>query len=125
MQHAGRMERARARERALHRALSRIEVAFQDRGHCVVPFGSLVEHRVHGRSDLDLLVTGEVSREEQRVLWSIAEDVTRAEGVEFDLHFPAAYTGGFVDRIKVILDSRIVPLRDLIAVATAQKTHED
>ena len=124
MQHAGRMERARARERALHRALSRIEGAFQDRGHCVVPFGSLVEHRVHGRSDLDLLVPGEVSREEQRVLWSIAEDVTRAEGVEFDLHFPAVYAGDFTDRIKVILGGKVAPLRDLLAAARDPKTHE-
>jgi predicted nucleotidyltransferase len=123
-QHAGRMERARTREQALHRALSRIEAAFQDRGHCVVPFGSLVEHRVHGRSDLDLLVPGEVSREEQGVLWNIAEDVTRAEGVEFDLHFPAVYAGDFLDRIRVILEGRIAPLRDLIAGATDPKTHE-
>ena len=125
MQHAGRMERARARERALHRALSRIEVAFHDRGHTVVPFGSLVENRVHGRSDLDLLVPGEVSREVQRDLWSIAEDITRAQGVEFDLHFPALYTGDFLDRIQVIKGGRIAPLRALIAPATAPKTHDD
>ncbi|MEO3480695.1 hypothetical protein AAFO90_23950 [Phaeobacter sp. CAU 1743] len=123
-QHPGRVERARARERALRRALSRIEEAFQDRGHCVVPFGSVVEHRVHGRSDLDLLAPGEVSREDQRVLWSVAEDVTRAEGVEFDLHFPAVYAGDFLDRIKVILGGKIAPLRDLLAAARDQKTHE-
>lgn len=124
-QHAGRMERGRARERALHRALSRIEAAFQDRGHCVVPFGSLVEHRVHGRSDLDLLVPGEVSREEQGALWSIAEDITRAQGVEFDLHFPAVYDPEFLDRLKVIRGGQIVPLRDLIAAAINPKTHND
>lgn len=123
-QHAGRMERARAREQALHRALSRIEAAFQDRGHCVVAFGSLVEHRVHGRSDLDLLVPGEVPRGEQGVLWSIAEDITRAEGVEFDLHFPMIYAGDFLDRIKVILNDKIAPLRDLIAAERDPKTHE-
>jgi predicted nucleotidyltransferase len=123
-QHPGRVERARARERALRRALSRIEEAFQDRGHCVVPFGSVVEHRVHGRSDLDLLVPGEVSREEQRVLWSVAEDITRAEGVEFDLHFPAVYAGDFTDRIKVILGGKVAPLRDLLAAARDPKTHE-
>jgi predicted nucleotidyltransferase len=124
-QHPGRMERARARERALHRALSRIEEAFQDRGHCVVPFGSVVEHRVHGRSDLDLLVPGEVSREEQRVLWSIAEDITRAHDLEFDLHFPNLYRDDFLDRIQVIKDGRIAPLRELIAPATNPKTHDD
>lgn len=120
-QHPGRVERAEARERVLQRALSDIKVAFRDRGHTVLPFGSLVEGRVHGRSDLDLVVLGEVSREEQGALWSIAEDVTRAEGVEFDLHFPAVYAGDFLDRIKVILDGRIGPLRDLIAAATAPK----
>jgi predicted nucleotidyltransferase len=123
-QHPGRVERARARERALQRALSGIDEAFRDRGHTVVPFGSLVENRVHGRSDLDLIALGEISREEQGVLWSIAEDVTRAEGVEFDLHFPAAYAGDFLDRIKVIRGGKIVPLRDLIAAAADPKTHE-
>lgn len=125
MQHAGRMERARGRERALHRALNGIEAAFRDRGHTVVPFGSLVENRVHGRSDLDLLVLGEVSREEQGELWSIAEDITRAQGLEFDLHFPAIYADEFLERIKVILDGKIAPLRDLIAAATAPKTDDD
>lgn len=124
-QHPGRMERARARERALHRALSGIEEAFRDRGHTVVPFGSLVENRVHGRSDLDLLVLGEVSREEQGELWSIAEDITRAQGLEFDLHFPVIYADEFLERIKVILDGKIAPLRDLIAAATAPKTDDD
>lgn len=123
-QHAGRMERARARERALHRALSGIEAAFRDRGRIVLPFGSLVEGRVHGRSDLDLVVLGEVSREEQGALWSIAEDVTRAEGVEFDLHFPNLYRDDFLDRIQVIKDGRIAPLRDLVAAATDPKTHK-
>lgn len=125
-QHPGRVERARARERALHRALSGIEAAFWDRGHTtVVPFGSLVEGRVHGRSDLDLIVLGEVSREEQGALWSIAEDITRAQGVEFDLHFPAVYDPGFLDRLKVIRGGQIAPLRDLIAAAADSKTHED
>lgn len=123
-QHPGRVERARARERALQRALSGIEAAFRDRGHTVVPFGSLVENRVHGRSDLDLLVLGEVSREEQGELWNIAEDITCAEGLEFDLHFPDLYAGDFLERIQVILDGRIMPLRDLIAAASDPKTHD-
>jgi hypothetical protein len=72
----------------------------------------------------DLLVPGEVSREEQRVLWSVAEDITRAEGVEFDLHFPAVYAGDFTDRIKVILGGKVAPLRDLLAAARDPKTHE-
>jgi predicted nucleotidyltransferase len=123
--HADRQDRAAARERALMRSLAGIEVAFQDRGHCVVPFGSLVEHRVHGRSDLDLLVPGEVSREVQSALWTIAENITRMEGVEFDLHFPASYAPEFLDRIKVIRNGRIMPLRDFIAAATDPKTHDD
>jgi len=66
-----------------------------------------------------------VLAEVERDLWSIAEDITRAQGVEFDLHFPALYTGDFLDRIQVIKDGRIAPLGDLIARATAQKTHKD
>jgi predicted nucleotidyltransferase len=123
--HVDRQDRASARERALRRALRGIEEAFRDRGHTVLPFGSLVEGRVHGRSDLDLVVLGEVSREEQGALWSIAEDVTRAEGVEFDLHFPNLYRDEFLDRIQVIKDGRIAPLRDLIAAAINPKTHDD
>lgn len=123
-QHPGRVERARARERALRRALSGIEEAFRDRGYTVVLFGSLAENRVHGRSDLDLIVQGDVTREEQGALWSIAEDVTRAEGVEFDLHFPNLYRDDFLDRIQVIKNGRIAPLRDLIAAATNPKTHD-
>lgn len=124
-QHAGRMERARARERALHRALSGIEAAFRDRGHTVVPFGSLVENRVHPRSDLDLLVPGRVSREVQRELWDAAEEIAREEGVEVDLHFPDLYSGDFLDRLKMIRDGQIVPLRDLIAATRNPKTHDD
>lgn len=123
--HADRQDRAAARERALMRSLAGIEVAFRDRGHTVVPFGSLIEGRVHGRSDLDLVVPGEVSREEQSELWNIAEDITRAQDVEFDLHFPAVYVGDFLDRIKVIRGAQITPLRDLIVAATAQNTHDD
>lgn len=124
MQHAGRMERARAREQALHRALSRIEEAFQDRGHTVVPFGSLVENRVHGRSDLDLIVMGEVSREAQRELWDAAERIAREQEVEVDLHFPDLYAGEFLERIKVISNGKIAPLRDLVAEATGPNTHD-
>ncbi|PTE16204.1 nucleotidyltransferase domain-containing protein [Phaeovulum veldkampii] len=124
-QHPGRVERAKAQERALHHVLSCIKVAFRDRGHTVIPFGSLIEGRVHGRSDLDLIVPGDVTREEQGELWNIAEDVTRAEGVEFDLHFPNLYRDEFLDRIQVIKDGRIAPLRDLIAAATDPKTLED
>ncbi len=123
-QHAGRMERARAQERALHRALSGIEAAFRDRGHTVLPFGSLAENRVHGRSDLDLIVPGDVTREEQGELWNIAEDITRAESVAFDLHFPNLYRDDFLDRIQVIKDGRIAPLRDLLPAARDPKTHE-
>ena len=124
-QHPGREERAEARARALQSALTRIERAFQEKGYRAIAFGSFVEGRINARSDLDLIVPGEVSREEQGELWSIAEDITRAEGVEFDLHFPALYADDFLDRIKVILDDKIAPLRDLLAAATDPKTDED
>ena len=123
-QHPGRVERAEVRERALQSAFTRIERAFREKGYRAIAFGSFVEGRINARSDLDLIVPGEVSREEQGELWSIAEDITRAEGVEFDLHFPADYVGDFLDRIKVILDGKIAPLRDLIAAATNPKTHD-
>jgi len=124
-QHPGRVERAEVRERALQSAFTGIERAFREKGYRAIAFGSVAENRVHGRSDLDLLVLGEVSREEQGELWSIAEDITRAQGLEFDLHFPAIYADEFLERIKVILDGKIAPLRDLIAAATAPKTDDD
>jgi predicted nucleotidyltransferase len=124
-QHPGRVERAEVRERALQSAFTGIERAFREKGYRAIAFGSVTENRVHGRSDLDLLVLGEVSREAQRELWSIAEDVTRAQDLEFDLHFPNLYRDDFLDRIQVIKDGRIAPLRDLIAPATDLKTHDD
>jgi predicted nucleotidyltransferase len=124
-QHPGRVERAEVRERALQSAFTGIERAFREKGYRAIAFGSVAENRVHGRSDLDLLVLGEVSREAQRELWSIAEDVTRAQDLEFDLHFPNLYRDEFLDRIQVIKDGRIAPLRDLIAAATNPKTHDD
>lgn len=124
-QHPGRVERAEVRERALQSAFTGIERAFREKGYRAIAFGSVAENRVHGRSDLDLLVLGEVSREEQGALWSIAEDITRAQGVEFDLHFPAVYDPEFLDRLKVIRGGQIAPLRDLIAAAINPKTHDD
>jgi predicted nucleotidyltransferase len=123
--HPSRIERAEDRGLALQSAFTQVERAFWEKGHHAIAFGSFVEGRIHARSDLDLVVPGEVSREVQRELWSIAEDITRAQGLEFDLHFPAIYTDDFLDRIKVILDGKIAPLRDLIAAATAPKTDED
>lgn len=124
-QHASRQKRAAAQGLALKRALTRIEKAFLERGCSVVPFGSLMEGRTHGRSDLDLVMPDEVSREVRRVLSEVAEEIARAEGVACDLHFPATYDPGFLDRLKVIRGGQIVPLRDLIAAATAPKTHDD
>lgn len=115
--HAGRQERAKARERALKRTLSCIKAAFHDRGYRVILFGSLLERRVHGRSDLDLLVPGAVPREEQGALWTIVENITRAEGVPFDLHFPALYDPEFLDRLKVIRNGQILPLRALVGAS--------
>ena len=123
-QHASRQKRAAAQSLALKRAFSRIEKAFLEKGYTVIPFGSFVEGRIHSKSDLDLVVPGEVSREVRRALWDVAEEIARAEGVACDLHFPATYDPEFLDRIKVIRNGQIVSLRDLIAAATAPKTHK-
>lgn len=120
--HASRVNRAETRKHALARALTDIENAFLEKGYRVIPFGSVAENRVHGRSDLDLLVVGEMSRETQRELWDAAEEIAREEGVEVDLHFPDLYSGDFLDRLKMIRSGQIVPLRDLIASATAPKS---
>ena len=122
--HMARQARAEVRERALNRALATIEAAFRDKGHCAIPFGSIVEGRVHGRSDLDLLVMGEVSREEERALWSIAESAARLEGVKLDLHFPEIYADGFLDRLKVLQKGQIVPLRDFVTMASDPTTRK-
>ncbi|MFP1646179.1 nucleotidyltransferase domain-containing protein [Pontitalea aquivivens] len=124
-QHAERLKRAETRKQALARALTDIENAFLEKGYRVIPFGSVAENRVHGRSDLDLLVVGEMSRETQRELWNAAEEFAREEGVEVDLHFPGLYSGDFLDRLKAIRGGQIVPLRDLIAAATGPKTQRD
>jgi predicted nucleotidyltransferase len=121
-QHPDRVEHAEARARALQSALKRIERAFREKGYSTIAFGSMAENRVHGRSDLDLLVVGEMSRETQRELWDAAEEIARKEGVEVDLHFPDLYSGDFLDRLKIIRGGQIVPLRDLISSATAPKT---
>ena len=123
--HTSRVNRAETRKQALARALTDIENAFLEKGYRVIPFGSVAENRVHGRSDLDLLVVGEMSREAQRELWDTAEEIAREEGVEFDLHFPGLYSGDFLDRLKAIRGGQIVPLRDLIAAATDPKTQRD
>lgn len=124
-QHASRQKRAAAQGLALKRALTRIEKEFRERGHRVIPFGSLMEGRTHGRSDLDLVMPDEVSREARRALSDVAEKIARAEGVACDLHFPATYDTEFLDRLKGIRDGQIVPLRDLIVAATDPKTHND
>jgi predicted nucleotidyltransferase len=123
-QHASRQKRAAAQSLALKRALTGIEKAFRERGYSVILFGSLMEGRTHGRSDLDLVMPDEVSREVRRVLSGVAEEIARAEGVACDLHFPATYDPEFLDRIKVIRNGQITHLRDLIAAATDPKTHE-
>lgn len=123
-QHASRQKRATAQGLALKRALTGIEKAFRERGYSVILFGSLMEGRTHGRSDLDLVMPDEVSSEVRRVLSGVAEEIARAEGVACDLHFPATYDPEFLDRIKVIRNGEITHLRDLIAAATDPKTHE-
>lgn len=124
-QHASRQKRAAAQGLALKRTLTKIEKAFRERGYSVIPFGSLMEGRTHGRSDLDLVMPDEVPREVRRLLSDVAEEIARAEGVACDLHFSATYDPEFLDRIKVIRNGQITHLRDLIAAAADPKTHED
>jgi predicted nucleotidyltransferase len=123
-QHPGRVQRAEARASALQSALNRIEGTFREKGYRVIPFGSFEEGRIHGRSDLDLVVPGEMPRETQRELWDAAERIAQEESVEVDLHFPDLYADGFLDRLKAIRGGQIAPLRDLIAAATTPKTHK-
>jgi predicted nucleotidyltransferase len=124
-QHASRQKRAAAQGLALKRTLTKIEKAFRERGYSVIPFGSLMEGRTHGRSDLDLVMPDEVPRDVRRLLSDVAEEIARAEGVACDLHFSAIYDPEFLDRIKVIRNDQITHLRDLIAAAADPKTHED
>jgi predicted nucleotidyltransferase len=110
----GRLARAATRKAAMGRAAAAISEAFADRGRRAVPFGSVLDGPVHGRSDLDLVVPGEMAREERNALWDLAERIAAEEGVEIDLHFEHMYRDGFLDELRTIRDGRVVTLRELV-----------
>lgn len=111
----GRLARAAARKAAMGRAAAAISEAFAERGRRAVPFGSVLGGPVHGRSDLDLVVQGEMGREERNALWDLAEQIGADEGVEIDLHFEHMYREGFLDELRTIRNGRVVTLRELVA----------
>lgn len=110
----GRLERAAAREAAMGRAAAAISEAFDERGRRAVPFGSVLDGPVHGGSDLDIMVPGEMSREERNALWDLAERIAAEEGVELDIHFEHMYRDGFLDELRTVRDGRVVTLRELV-----------
>lgn len=111
----GRLARAAARKAAMGRAAAAISEAFAERGRRAVPFGSVLGGPVHGRSDLDLVVQGEMGREERNALWDLAEQIGADEGVEIDLHFEHMHREGFLDELRTIRNGRVVTLRELVA----------
>jgi predicted nucleotidyltransferase len=118
----GRLERAAARKGAMGRAAAAISEAFAARGRRAVPFGSVLEGPVHGRSDLDMVVPGEMGMEERGVLWRMADEIAAAEGVGLDLHFEHLYGEGFLDELKTIHDGQILTLRELIETGRDPET---
>jgi predicted nucleotidyltransferase len=116
----GRLERASARRTAMERAADGIRAAFDARGRRAVPFGSVLDGPVHGRSDLDMVVPGEMGAEERGRLWRLADEIAAAEGVELDLHFEHLYQEGFLDELRTIRDGRVVALRELVETGPDQ-----
>lgn len=116
----GRMERAATRGAAMRRAAAAISEAFAARGLRAVPFGSVLGGPVHGRSDLDMVVPGEMEMEKRGPLWTLAERIAAAEGVELDLHFEHMYADGFLDELRTIRDGRVVTLRELVGAGPDQ-----
>lgn len=109
-----RLVRAASRKASMRRAATAISEAFAARGRRAVPFGSVLGGPVHGRSDLDMVVPGDMTKEERNTLWSMAEKIASAEGVELDLHFEHMYRDGFLDELRTIRDGRVVTLRELV-----------
>jgi predicted nucleotidyltransferase len=113
--HGARQARAALQHAALERASARIKRHCEQRGRQVVVFGSFLEGRVHGRSDLDLFLPDTVLLEgTRRKLWYAIENLADDEGVIADVHFADMYDEAFADRIKVIVNGRIQPLRLLV-----------
>ncbi len=100
---------------ALEQAWARIKGHCDSLGRRVVLFGSFPEGRVRGRSDLDLFLpeTG-LPDDARRQLWDAIEDLAKKEGVMADVHFADIYDAAFAERIKVIVDGSIRPLRVLV-----------
>jgi predicted nucleotidyltransferase len=120
----GRLARAAERKAAMGRAATAISEAFAERGRRAVPFGSVLGGPVHGRSDLDLVVPGEMGREERNALWDLAERIAAGEGVETDLHFEHMYRDGFLDELRTIRDGRVITLRGLVETGDPGNTPE-
>ena len=120
----GRLARAAERKAAMGRAAAAVSEAFAARGRRAVPFGSVLGGPVHGRSDLDLVVPGEMGREERLALWGLAEEIAAREGVETDLHFEHMYRDGFLDELRTIRDGRVITLRELVETGDPGNTPE-
>lgn len=116
----GRLVRAAARGAAMRRAATSISEAFAARERRAVPFGSVLDGPVHGRSDLDMVVPGEMGREERLALWRLADEIAAAEGVELDLHFEHLYREGFLDELRTVRNGRAVTLRELVGAGPDQ-----
>lgn len=119
-----RLERAATRKAAMQRAAAAISEAFAARRHRAVPFGSVLGGPVHGRSDLDMVVPGEMTKEERNALWSMADKIAAAEGVELDLHFEHLYVDGFLDELRTIRDGRVITLREMVEAGDPGNTPE-
>lgn len=116
-QHEEQHSKARARFAALKNAFVEFEEVALEGGYSVVSFGSYAEGRVHGQSDLDIVVLGEVPLDAQEWLRAQAQPIEKLHGVPIDLHFEANYSREFLDRMKVIRDGRIITLRQHVQEA--------
>jgi predicted nucleotidyltransferase len=119
-----RLVRAASRKASMRRAATAISEAFAARGRRAVPFGSVLGGPVHGRSDLDMVVPGDMTKEERNTLWSMAEKIASAEGVELDLHFEHMYRDGFLDELRTIRDGRVITLREMVEAGDPGNTPE-
>jgi len=116
-QHEERHGKAKARLAALKNAFVEFEEVALEGGYSVVSFGSYAEGRVHGQSDLDIVVLGEVPLDAQEWLRAQAQPIEKLHGVPIDLHFEANYSSEFLDRMKVICDGGIITLRQHVQEA--------
>lgn len=115
-EHERRQANATRQRAALGKAWARIRRHCEQHRRQVVVFGSFLEGRVHGRSDLDLFLpeTG-MADEIRRALRRDIEDLAESEGVPVDVHFADENEASFADRMRVISGGKIISLRDLVA----------